>query len=69
MPEIGKETKTHGKVQSKVQSKVHSKVHSKSILHGGRYLGEGSFGCVISPALQCNRKSKKYTLKQKRYSK
>lgn len=60
MPEISKKTKTH--------DKVHSKVHSKSILHGGRYLGEGSFGCVISPALQCNRKSKKYTLKQKRYS-
>lgn len=61
---IGKKTKKH----DKVHSKVHSKVHKKSILHGGRFLGEGSFGCVISPALQCNRKSKKYSIKQKRYS-
>ena len=40
----------------------------KSLLKGGRFLGEGSFGCVISPALQCDRKSKKYSRGQKKYS-
>lgn len=41
---------------------------NKSILKGGRYLGKGSFGCVITPALQCNQKSKKYSHRNKRYS-
>lgn len=40
----------------------------KSILKGGRYLGQGSYGCVITPALQCNKKSKKYSEGHKRYS-
>ena len=56
MPTISKRTKKQNKLQN------------TSILKGGRYLGHGAFGCVISPALQCNRKSKKYQQSQKRYS-
>lgn len=41
---------------------------NKFILKGGRYLGQGSFGCVITPALQCSKKSKKYSHGHKRYS-
>ena len=40
----------------------------KKTLNGGRYLGHGSFGCVITPALQCTRNSKKYSMREKRYS-
>lgn len=60
MPTISKRTKKQNKLQNKLQN--------TSILKGGRYLGQGAFGCVISPALQCNRKSKKYQQSQKRYS-
>jgi hypothetical protein len=27
----------------------------KNKLKGGRFLGKGSFGCVISPALKCSK--------------
>ena len=37
---------------------------TKKLLQGGKYLGEGSYGCVISPAIPCidkytQRKTKK----------
>lgn len=41
---------------------------NKIILRGGRYLGQGAFGCVITPALQCGQKSKKKSFGKKRYS-
>jgi len=72
MPDINKKTtKKHkllNKLKNKLQNKLQNKLLNKSLLKGGRFLGEGSFGCVISPALQCNRKSKKYSRGQKRYS-
>jgi len=64
MPVINKKTN----IQNKVKNKSKYKLKNTLILKGGRYLGHGSFGCVISPALQCNKKSKKYSQGQKRYS-
>lgn len=64
MPKISKKKKQ----QSRLQSRLQNNLQNKLILKGGRYLGEGSFGCVISPALKCNRKSKKYSQSQKKYS-
>ena len=39
---------------------------TRKLLKGGKYLGEGSYGCVISPAIPCidkytQRKTKKIT--------
>ena len=37
------------------------------ILNGGKYLGEGSYGCVVSPALPCDKKQITKTLKTTHY--
>jgi len=63
MPEINKKTKTLQKSKNKSKNKF-----NKTLMKGGNFLGQGSFGCVISPALQCNRKSKKYSQSHKGYS-
>lgn len=62
MPDISKKTKK----QSRLQNNLQNNLQKKLLLNGGRYLGKGSFGCVISPALQCNRKSKKKITKPKK---
>lgn len=46
----------------------HTKKLTNPVLKGGKYLGSGSFGCVITPALQCNRKTRRFSQSQKRYS-
>ena len=53
---------------NKTINKTKNKNIEQKVLKGGRYLGEGAFGCVITPALQCSRKSRKYSYTQKRYS-
>jgi serine/threonine protein kinase len=63
MPKIGKKTKKLQKLKTKFKNKS-----NKTLMKGGNFLGQGSFGCVISPALQCNQKSKKYSQSYKRYS-
>jgi serine/threonine protein kinase len=53
---------------AKKQYKSKNTLKKALILKGGKYLGQGSFGCVISPALQCNRNSKKSFKSNRRYS-
>ena len=38
---------------------------TKKLLKGGKYLGEGSYGCVISPAIPCIDKYSTVKLKNK----
>jgi len=35
-------------------------------MKGGKYLGEGSYGCVVTPSIPCNIKNKKYSTKKLR---
>lgn len=35
-------------------------------MKGGRYLGEGAFGCVVTPAIECSRKSQRTRVTKKR---
>ena len=35
-------------------------------LKGGKFLGQGSFGCVVSPAIICNKNNHKYNSKTKK---
>lgn len=58
--------KSNKKLNKKIRK--NTKKISNPILKGGKYLGSGSFGCVITPALQCNRKSRRFSHSQKRYS-
>jgi serine/threonine protein kinase len=52
----------------KIDKKTNCKT-SKKVLKGGRYLGSGAFGCVITPAIQCSRKTTKHQLhQQKKFS-
>jgi len=68
MPVINKKTNIQNKVKNKSNNISNNKSKKLLILKGGRYLGQGSFGCVISPALKCNQKSRKYSYSQKKYS-
>ena len=43
------------KLKNKTKTKTKTKYLNK--LKGGKYLGEGSYGCVITPPLPCNNKS------------
>ena len=48
------------------------KRRTSKIMKGGRFLGEGSYGCVISPALSCKvstKKNSRYTHKTHVHSK
>lgn len=59
---------TNPKPKLKLKLKFSKKIR-KTTMRGGRYLGQGAFGCVITPALQCNRnRSMKYSISPKRYS-
>jgi serine/threonine protein kinase len=44
--------------------KIIKNKNKSRILNGGRFLGEGSFGCVVSPAIECG-KTRKSTKKNK----
>jgi len=63
MPLLEKQIKQSNKKLRKKTKKLNN-----PILKGGRYLGAGSFGCVITPALQCNGKTRRFSHSQKRYS-
>lgn len=39
----------------------------KNILKGGKFLGEGSFGCVVSPAIPCDKNKLTKTSKTNKY--
>ena len=55
-------------VKRTVRKTKTQKPPDSSVLKGGRYLGAGSFGCVITPALRCNGKTQKVFNSHKRYS-
>lgn len=51
-------TNTKPQTITKIQQKKNTKTNNNSILSGGKYIDEGGFGCVISPALACSHKDK-----------
>lgn len=61
-----RKSKTTKNIQTNIQTKVNTKKHMKiqkktkknSILRGGKYVDEGGFGCVVTPALACSHKDK-----------
>ena len=55
--------KTKFKYSNKTKKYINkTKINNNNTLKGGRYLGEGSYGCVITPAISCkNIKTQNYS--------
>ena len=49
-------TKINGKINA--QTNNQQKTKKNNILRGGKYVDEGGFGCVVTPALACSHKDK-----------
>ena len=48
-----KYTKKNSNKNTNKKPKTYTKTYKKTILQGGKFLGEGAYGCVITPPLPC----------------
>ena len=49
------------------QKNIIKKKSLKNSLQGGRFLGEGSYGCVVTPAISCSKKNKSTSTSKNMY--
>jgi serine/threonine protein kinase len=53
-----KKKRTYINTNAKAYINEKTKTNANFVLHGGKYVDEGGFGCVITPALACSNKDK-----------
>ena len=55
----------HSRIASKTKMVIRKTNKKKQLMQGGRYLGEGAFGCVVTPAIECSSKGQMTRLTKK----